>query len=570
MPPERPCAMVLSPIGRLRSALGLLLLIGSSASPAAATAPFTTLVRTGDPAPGGPGGANFTSLSPSTHNDSGEIAFHAGTTEYRFDGLFKRDADGALSLIARRDGPAPGAPGALFDYQFDFHQLDNAGGLAFTAGLTGLGVVTIGSFRNNRGIWGPGADGALSLIARAGYPAPGAPTGSVFEDFFNFVQLNESGAVAFHDFAFREDPAGHYYRPGIWKTDASGALALIAQDGDPAPGTPDGVSFSHFQQFALNDTGAIAFMSWIDGPGVTAENGLGMFGPDPSGALSLRLRTGDPAPGAGAGVQFARQSDPSSPNNVSLNNAGAVAFCAELTGPGVTEANDTGCWLSEPDGALRLAVREGDSVAGAAPGTTLGHFRHDLPPQFNDAGGMAFEVALAGPEVTSANDVGVLGPDSNGGIALLLRTGAAAPGLPAGVSLQRAGYYPLIESPILDAHGGVLVGFALSGPGITEANDTALFYANGPGSARLVVREGDLLEVSPGDHRTVAAFRLAGWEYSQNDLPINRERQLARRLFFTDGSEAIVRFDLPEPGVGSGLAWGIGTLALFARRRRSR
>jgi hypothetical protein len=37
-----------------------------------------------------------------------------------------------------------------------------------------------------------------------------------------------------------------------------------------------------------------------------------------------------------------------------------VAFHVKLTGPGVTAANDTGIWVTDLTGALRLVAREGD------------------------------------------------------------------------------------------------------------------------------------------------------------------------------------------------------------------
>jgi hypothetical protein len=80
---------------------------------------------------------------------------------------------------------------------------------------------------------------------------------------------------------------------GIWR-ETSGNLALVARNGSQAPGAALGVNLNEFFAPILNDAGQIAFLASLVGAGVTSANDKGIFATDSSGNLQLIARTGTP------------------------------------------------------------------------------------------------------------------------------------------------------------------------------------------------------------------------------------------------------------------------------------
>src|SRR5690606_21504316 len=82
------------------------------------------------------------------------------------------------------------------------------------------------------------------------------------------------------------------------------------------------------------------------------------------------------------------------------NDAGDVAYDAELTGNGVTTANDTAIYAG-PLAAPQLVAREG----GAAPGMPAGVSYSFLGvPILTDSGHLVYSARVTGSGVTLAND----------------------------------------------------------------------------------------------------------------------------------------------------------------------
>lgn len=80
---------------------------------------------------------------------------------------------------------------------------------------------------------------------------------------------------------------------GIW-TDSPGALTLIAREGDAAPGVPAGTVFGQFDNnsYSLNVLGQTAFLGRVTGADITTANDVGIWATDQSGALQLIAREG--------------------------------------------------------------------------------------------------------------------------------------------------------------------------------------------------------------------------------------------------------------------------------------
>jgi hypothetical protein len=204
--------------------------------------------------------------------------------------------------------------------------LNESGQVAFAAGLTG-GSSTSGLFA--------GLPGSLSAVALQGTPAP---AGGNYNTFPSLPRLNGAGQVA-----FVANLTGGSSTRGIF-AGLPGALSTVALQGTPAP---VGGNYSGIISPVLNESGQVAFAAGLTGGSATS----GLFTGLP-GSLSAVALQGTPAP---AGSNY------NSLLNFALNGAGQVAFTANLTGTGVTTANDLGLYAGFVGNIVKV-VREGDII----------------------------------------------------------------------------------------------------------------------------------------------------------------------------------------------------------------
>jgi hypothetical protein len=180
----------------------------------------------------------------------------------------------------------------------------------------------------------------------------------VYADHLYPTSLNHAGEVAFVG-----GPSRGLNAPRTIYAGSPGSVVQVAREGDPAPGTPEGVLYRGlpFGEPVLNDAGQVAFAASLEGNGVTEANDYAIFSGQFS-APSLVARAGSPAPGTPAGVTYASRifGEYSFGLITELNVAGQMAFLAPLAGPGVTEATDAGLFFYDPVLGTRLVVREGD------------------------------------------------------------------------------------------------------------------------------------------------------------------------------------------------------------------
>jgi hypothetical protein len=142
------------------------------------------------------------------------------------------------------------------------------------------------------------------LVAREGDPVPGAPPGTTFVSFSR-PSLNDAGELAFH--ARVADASGER-DAFLGPAQGGGGLTLLARVGDPAPGAPGGAPFASLEAFslALNGLGELAFAGVLstDGTGIPSDEAAGIWGPDGSGQLTRRLAAKEPVTGAPPGVVY--------------------------------------------------------------------------------------------------------------------------------------------------------------------------------------------------------------------------------------------------------------------------
>lgn len=371
---------------------------------------LTLLARLGSQAPGLATGTNFSVFNSHAYGHNGHIAFFSLLTGTGVDSTNYRslwsDSSGTLTLLARMGSQAPGTdPGVVFEH-FSPPVVNGSGLTAFRATVSGPGVDN----SNSLGIWSDGF-GSLLLVARAGDFAVGAGPGVFFADFNNIEPtINDAGDTAFHvglNGAGVDDTNDR----GIW-SQTSGELAMIAREGDQAPGTCAGTVFSEvfideipffpgdpffltFRGPIQNAVGHTSFVAGLSGPDVDETNHLGIWS-EGSGTLELVARTGDVAPGVDDGAEFVFfGSIPINPINMNAN--GDVAFMGVLVGDGVDFSNNIGIW-AQKDGELQLVIRAGDEIEVAPgdirtaswPGILSGSGREDgREVVFNDAGQIA-------------------------------------------------------------------------------------------------------------------------------------------------------------------------------------
>jgi hypothetical protein len=320
-------------------------------------------VRPGDPFPGRPGdsiqGTDLADL-----DESGRVLLriegefedlcppHCG----RARALVSVGADDTIVHALPGDA-APGIPGASFSDFFGTLSANDAGAIVFDAYIEGAGTGTA----NDQGLWRPAPGGGFALVAREGDPAPQAPPGWAFGGFSQ-AKVDDAGRVAFH--AGLSPPGGvGPIATAIYQTDESGVVSEVARGGGQAPGVEAGVLFRTGIQSASSIFGPdrVVLIWELDPLTAGPSEDHGLWGSDAQGQLSLIAREGGPAPGLPDGFVF-RSWDPyvvpfGSP---AANEAGEVVFVADTAEPGQLPIR--GLWRWRASGGLERLATTGDPL----------------------------------------------------------------------------------------------------------------------------------------------------------------------------------------------------------------
>lgn len=483
-------------------------------------------------------------------NSAGHVAFssYSGDTYQRVNWKW---TPAGYEYIAGSGAPAPGSDGTSYSSFMSSSTLSDTGRTSLISNCP-LGI------NQNRFCLDAGQPSTMSRVASSGDEAAGVP-GVRFGNFFglNTTLVGPPAMNAFGRIAFATE---QYQQPlvfDLW-SELNGVMTLVARDFGAAPGTTTGIYFYGLSGYGtepytdsnpqFNDLGDVAFRARIDGPGTDDSNRFGLWA-QRSGTLELVARGGQSAPGTPVGTNFLNFLEPG------FNNHAAVAFRATLSGSGVTAQNDKGLWLDQP-GSPHLVARAGD----ASPETSGALFADFSRPLVNGNNVVAFSGRLAGASVTTENDSGAW-VENAGLLQLIAREGDAAPGIDAL-------FGETLEIYAMNAIGQTILESTLMGAMVTPANDHALWVHDQSGDLRLVLREGDTVEVQPGDFRIVSGYVLtflrSGGQDGKKEI-LNDAGQLVLTLAFTDGSSGIFITTVPEP---SSLALSWFVIALWTRRRR--
>ncbi|MGE0640563.1 MAG: choice-of-anchor tandem repeat NxxGxxAF-containing protein [Thermoanaerobaculia bacterium] len=189
---------------------------------------------------------------------------------------------------------------------------------------------------------------------------------------------------------------------------------------------------------------------------------------------SVVAYTGQTAPGTGGATYFLLYQP-------TITAAGDIAFRAELTGAGVNGTNQKGLWRTSGGGPVGLFLRAGNPTP--LPGTTWSTDVGSPTAQLVDGtarAGFYWGILDGGPLL------GALWSEQPGGLRAVALQGAPAPGIP-GATFQPG--LPLFDVNF-DEAGELAFRAAVSGGGVTSANDEGLWYDDGT-TTTLVAREGD-------------------------------------------------------------------------------
>jgi hypothetical protein len=480
---------------------------------------------------GAPGGGSYQSFDDPRVDALGRVLFQASVQDGApgLESVYLWSGSGEPSLLARRDDPAPGIPGARFLRVADEEVLQlSERGVGVGGRLIIEGNVTSS---DDEVLWSETDQGGLAVVAREGDPAPGVPGAGVRDFLFLGPSFGGLG------WAFENQTTG-VVSYALFRETVPLGIELLALQGDPALGAdPD--TFAAFDVLASNDAGDVLFRATT-----SPSNAEGIWIDRATGAREFVVRAGDAVPDV-ADAAFATFT------SSGFNDARDVALVASIAGAGVSSANDTGVWGPDGTGGLRLLAREGSAVPAPAVGT----FGQIWLATVDASGGVVIE-----PIDTTPN--GIWYAPLGGGLELVAVVGAPVPGFPA------ATFASLAEWEV-NALGQLV--FEAGFTDVGQFNEAVWLWESGLGEPELVARRGDVVTVAPGDVRAIEGIELAEHgSGGQDGRPSgwNDAGQLGVVLRFAGGGEAVARIQVPE---SVGPAGGVITaLALYALRRNRR
>lgn len=487
-------------------------------------------------APGTAAGVNFIGFGTGggyfVLNNRGQVAFHGvlagpGTTVTNRIGVWTEGRGNGLELVIRGEDPAPGRPGgpSVFGSLLSLTQLNNAG-------TTALGEHTLA-------FWTDNGTNALQLIADSGGVAIPGIAGAVFAGFPELSVLNDLNRVAVRGL-INSHPSLLAYDP------ADGYHVLFQTVAGQAPGLPDGVLIDSAPgSRILSGTETNSGRYFVFARLVGGQHAFWVS--DSAGAPQFVIRSGDPAPGVpGAAIQGLSNS------NFRLNNLGQYAFYGDLLGDGINSTNNRGVWTGDLTTGPQLAARLGDHAPGTPDGVVLARFGQ---LHFNEQAQLAFAASLSGTGVSASNDSGVWLGGGATTLALLAREGEPAPGAGPGVLFGELNFVNEVEkTTALNNFGQMAFLSALTGPGVTTTNDKAIWAQDRNGVLRMIIREGDTLDVDDGPGislKTISTLSVAtDVGMLAHSLRLNDAGQIAFPAIFTDGIRGIFVSNavaVPEP-----------------------
>jgi hypothetical protein len=475
-----------------------------------------------------------------------------------------------VDILAVSGDPSPDGDGEMAS--FTIPSINAAGDVVFHARLA-HGVGSAVEDRDTIVVFARG--GSLATIARQ----------SDELSWLGPIHLDETGTA-------------HLQSWSLYEFDPVDGLRLVVAPGDPAPGidTP----FAGIEGLVTSAPGHSAFKSHDD-------KSLWLMALEEA-PVAVAL-AGEPAPGTDPDVLFASFSAPV------VNDSGAVAFHAQLEGPG--SAPSAGVWWREPGGALLPVVRNGDPAPGASSGTLHSAGIQDL----GDSNALALRGSIAVEGEVSFDDEAIW-TGHPGDLHVAVREGDAAPTGVPGEIFREVGYDVSIDAAervafdaLLEASAGtrdslwraddlgqlellLVAGEPLDGGSrariaeigetavsddgavasrvLTRAGDrwqerSALLYLAPSGERVVPFAPGDRIQVRPGDRRRVRNVYLGEGAHQRiGRRALSESGQVAVLVEFANETQAIAVVTVPEAGAVTSTLAGCAALSLARACRRRR
>jgi hypothetical protein len=322
----------------------------------------TLVWRQGSPAPlpgglfYGPISNTFSGYTP-VLNVQGQIGFQTGLQNSSgavVSGTVDWVTQGPqVFAVAQTGGPAVGLPPGATLTALGTPGLNDSGTVVYSGSFQSpLGPISSGT-----GIWA--ANPAFTApIALTGQIAPGVgPAAATFQTlgfrqtvYGTSAHLNATGQTIFFGTVSGAGIIPGTNDHGVW-IGGNGLTALIARQGDAAPGLAPGTTFASFTDSGLGNGLSSAVLATVSGPGITAANNTGIWAGVP-GNLHLVLRNGDSVPDGTSGP---------------LPVAGLTHFTMNAPGEFITQLSNSAIVGENQLGQLVVVARPGDSIQ-VAPG----------------------------------------------------------------------------------------------------------------------------------------------------------------------------------------------------------
>ncbi len=467
-------------------------------------------------------------------SDAGNVAFGARLTG---SGVFSSNNTGVwsgtpsgITPVMRTNTtliPTQSVPFSSFTATTHLANLGDNGDILISGYNSGTGIS--GVFRYSEG-------GTNTHVARSGDPAPGiTPANNLsFIDATNFW-IGSSGNTGLKGYYV----VGATTLPALFYQTTTGSdLQHVIGAGSTLPG---GITIANSGSWttsitpAMNDDGLFFYHAAIAGSGVNTSNDRILATSSAAGPTSIIARTGSHAPGMAADVNFFQLGS----TKVSINNQGAVAFWGRTRNSGGTQS--TAIWTGTNSLDLVPLARQGGFAPGIGGlGAQFSGFTGDTV-MISATNEIAFKGSLTGTGVTSANNSGIW-YGTPGFQRLLARTGNLPPGFAVDSGVVYTALLPNAYDMTSNSQGQLVFRGTVGGTGITTANDSALFALDPLGQNQLILREGQQLEVAPGEFRTVYDFQFAGSGANGSDgrrHALNDQGQFAYQVTLFDSANGL-------------------------------
>jgi hypothetical protein len=512
------------------------------------------IVAANDDAVPGVAGAIFggsSTLDTGVLDESGNVFFRGrmtggGAIATTDRGLFYGSDRNNLALVIRSGDAAPGLPGVFLQTATgtgpgSSPRLSPGGLMWWGSSLAGTGIATT----NDSAIF-VGTPGNFSVLVQEGDSAPGTLGATLSSSFsspsWQPTGINRAGRVLFQSSLLGGDVVGSTNN-SAWYTGTVGALELVQRKGDSLPGGVVVSALGFVSQ--MNESGQIVIDSSLSttlgtSPATSADDKiLGVFTPG-SGYAQI-WREGDAAPGT-VGAVFTGSVNTGSNT---FNRSGEIVMRCDLTnGDVIAGVNDSAIYVISA-AATTLAVRRGDAAPGG--GGEFIDAINNSSLSINQAGEIAFQATLTGPNVTTANDTAIFA-GLPGALVMAMREGDACPGTVGATFDNTFG-----TSLLFNNQGQLLITSKTVGGDTTLFNSSVIYGWHASTGLTLVIRGDDLITITLGNDKNVSSF--GGSQFNNGDnapLTLGKDGTLTLKVSMTDGTNAIMIGKLPIPvGVAS-------------------